>query len=87
MRWNELEAVLRSRSRQFWGGSGAGVDFLVGRSQEPEPLFYGGSGSCWIFEKKLYLVTGMLLYVYEISYGHKRTAEVTEEMLRSHEDG
>ena len=44
----QLKPVLRSRSRQFWGGSEA--DFLVGWSREPEPLFYGGSGSsCRIF--------------------------------------
>ena len=38
-------------SSQFWGVFDAGADFLVCRSREPEPLFYGGSGFCWIFEK------------------------------------
>ena len=40
-----------------------------------EPLFYGGSGSCWIDEKKLYLITCMLLYM--------RLAKVTGRQLRS----
>ena len=41
------KAVCWSRNRHFKGGSGAGAraDILVGRKQEPEPTFSGGSGS------------------------------------------
>ena len=47
---------------------------------EPEPLFYGGSGSSWIYEKNCtYILTGMLLFM-RLAVGHKRTDEVTDEL-------
>ena len=65
-------------SHQFWGGSGAGADFLVGRSREPEPLYYGGSGSSGSNLK--IVLTSRYAALYEISL---RLAKVTRGRLRS----
>ena len=58
---------------------------MVGRSREPEPLFMAALAPAGSMNK--IVLTYRYAALYEISYGRKRTAEVTEEMLRSHEDG
>ena len=61
---------------------------MVGRSREPEPLFMAALAPAGSMNKiVLMYCTYRYAALYEISYGRKRTAEVTEEMLRSHEDG